>query len=232
MLLSFLLFWMPVLHAQIRVSGKVIDEEHNPLVGVGVLLKGTTQGTVTAEDGTFEIDVPDSKSVLGISCIGFIEQEVPVGDRDNLVIVLKVDAQTLDEVVAIGYATVRKSDLTGSVAKVDMDELNKAQTLSFDQALGGRVAGVHVVTSDGQPGAQANIVIRGSNTISETSDGSPLYVIDGFASDDVSLASISPNDIESIDILKESPPSEARKALHALHTKVIYHIRKSHGLWS
>ena len=76
MLLSFLLFWMPVLHAQIRVSGKVIDEEHNPLVGVGVLLKGTTQGTVTAEDGTFEIDVPDSKSVLGISCIGFIEQEV------------------------------------------------------------------------------------------------------------------------------------------------------------
>lgn len=204
MLLSFLLFWMPVLHAQIRVSGKVIDEEHNPLVGVGVLLKGTTQGTVTAEDGTFEIDVPDSKSVLGISCIGFIEQEVPVGDRDNLVIVLKVDAQTLDEVVAIGYATVRKSDLTGSVAKVDMDELNKAQTLSFDQALGGRVAGVHVVTSDGQPGAQANIVIRGSNTISETSDGSPLYVIDGFASDDVSLASISPNDIESIDILKDA----------------------------
>lgn len=203
-LLLSMLLWMPVLYAQVQVSGTVIDEDEQPVIGAGVMLKGTTVGTVTDVDGTFKIEVPDDKAVLEISCIGFISQEVPVGNRNNFRIVLKIDAQTLDEVVAIGYATVRKSDLTGSVASVDMDELNKAQTLSFDQALGGRVAGVQVVTSDGQPGASANIVIRGSNTISSTSDGTPLYVVDGFASDDFDLSSISPSDIESIDVLKDA----------------------------
>ena len=99
-------------------------------------------------------------------------------------------------------AVPKKGDLAGSVAKVDMEELNKTPVASFDQALGGRVAGVQVVSGDGRPGAAANIVIRGSNTVSDNSDGSPLYVIDGFATDDPNAAAYNPSDIESMDILK------------------------------
>ena len=199
-----MLCWIPLLYAQIKVTGKVSDDGGEPVIGAVVMVKGQTGGTTTDLDGNFSISVNDKKAVLSISCVGFVTQEVLVGNRSILNIVLKTDNQVLDEVVVVGYATAKKSDLTGSVAKVNMDDLNKAQTLSFDQALGGRVAGVSVVTSDGQPGAQANIVIRGSNTISETSDGSPLYVIDGFASDDANLAAINPNDIESIDVLKDA----------------------------
>ncbi len=124
------------------------------------------------------------------SFIGYATKEVTVGNKKTLTVVMKEDGVQLDEVVAVGYATVKKSDLTGSVAKVDMGDLNKSQVLSFDQALGGRIAGVQVVTGDGQPGSQANIVIRGSNSISETSDGSPLYVIDGFATEDANPAAM------------------------------------------
>lgn len=203
LLLAAMLFFIPSLSAQVKVTGKVIDEAEEPVVGASVMVKGGSVGTITDLDGNFSIEAKE-KSTLVISCIGFITQEVPLGTRTKVNVVLKTDAEMLEEVVAIGYATVKKSDLTGSVAKVEMDELNKAQVLSFDQALGGRVAGVQVVSSDGRPGAESNIVIRGSNTISEHSDGNPLYVIDGFATDDADLASISPNDIESIDVLKDA----------------------------
>ena len=204
LLLAGLLCWMTSLWGQVKISGRVSDESQEPVIGASVMLKGsTTLGSITDLDGNFSLNVPE-KSTIVVSSIGYITQEIPLGTRTNVNVVLKVDAQMLEEVVAVGYATVKKSDLTGSVAKVGMDDLNKAQVLSFDQALGGRVAGVQVVSGDGQPGAAANIVIRGSNTISETSDGNPLYVIDGFASDDANLASINPNDIESIDVLKDA----------------------------
>ena len=190
--------------SQIKISGIVTDEANEPVIGANVVLKGGTTGTITDMDGKFQISVPDQKAVLVFSFIGYAQKEVMVGKKRTLNVVMKEDAAMLDEVVAVGYATMKKSDLTGAVSKVDMDDLNKSQVLSFDQALGGRVAGVQVVTSDGQPGAEANIVIRGSNTISDSSDGSPLYVIDGFASDDANLASINPNDIESIDVLKDA----------------------------
>lgn len=191
-------------YAQISVSGKVMDEANEPVIGANVMLKGGKTGTITDVNGMFKISVPKQSSVLVVSFIGYATKEVTVGNKKPLNIVLKEDGITLDEVVAVGYATVKKSDLTGSVAKVDMGELNKSQVLSFDQALGGRVAGVQVVTSDGQPGAEANIVIRGSNTISDTSDGTPLYVIDGFATEDANPAALNPNDIESIDVLKDA----------------------------
>lgn len=117
---------------------------------------------------------------------------------------MKEDGVMLNEVVAIGYGSAKKGDLAGSVAKVDMEELNKTPVASFDQALGGRVAGVQVVSGDGRPGSAANIVIRGSNTVSDNSDGSPLYVIDGFATDDPNAAAYNPSDIESMDILKDA----------------------------
>lgn len=193
------------LSAQIKVTGVVVDETKIPIPGANVVIKGEKgTGTITDLDGNFSITVKDKTTVLLVSFIGYITQEVTVGNTTTLEIVLKEDAVALDEVVAIGYATVKKSDLTGAVEKVDMEEMNKASVLSFDQALGGRVAGVQVASGDGQPGQQANIVIRGSNTISDVADGNPLYVIDGFATEDANASSINPNDIESIDILKDA----------------------------
>lgn len=203
----FLFFMLSTLSSwgQITVTGTVVDETQVPVPGANVVIKGeTTSGTITDFDGNFTITVKDQSAVLVVSFIGYTTQEVPVGSNTVINIVLKEDAVTLEEVVAIGYATVKKSDLTGSVEKVDMEEMNKTTVTSFDQALGGRVAGVQVVSPSGQPGEEANIVIRGSNTISDSADGNPLYVIDGFATEDANAASINPNDIESIDILKDA----------------------------
>lgn len=190
--------------AQISVTGRVIDEAKEAVIGANVIVKGQKTGTITDLNGSFKINVPSQSSVLVVSFIGFATKEVTVGKNKTLTIEIKEDGVTLDEVVAVGYATVKKSDLTGSVAKVDMADLGKAQVLSLDQALGGRVAGVQVVSGDGQPGAEANIVIRGSNTISDSGDGAPLYVIDGFATENANLASLNTNDIESIDVLKDA----------------------------
>lgn len=195
---------VPFLFAQIQISGKVMDETKEPIMGANVKVKGGTMGTITDLDGNFRISVPKSSSVLVISFIGYATKEVTVGTQKTLTVEMKEDGVQLDEVVAVGYATVKKGDLTGSVAKVDMGDLAKSQVLSFDQALGGRVAGMQVVSGDGRPGGQANIVIRGSNSISETSDGTPLYVIDGFATEDANPAALNPNDIESIDVLKDA----------------------------
>lgn len=203
-LLLLALCTFPFAFAQITVGGKVVDELNEPIIGANITLKGEKKGTITDVNGQFSISVPKQSSVLVISFIGYATKEVTVGNKKTLLVELKEDGVTLDEVVAVGYATVKKSDLTGSVAKVDMTDLTKSQVLSFDQALGGRVAGVQVVSSDGQPGAETNIVIRGSNTISDASDGTPLYVIDGFATEDANPASLNPNDIESIDVLKDA----------------------------
>lgn len=203
-MMFLLLLSTPSAWGQIEVKGTVIDDTNLPVVGASVTVKGEGTGTITDLDGNYTIKVPKKSSVLVFTFIGFATQEVTVGDKTQIDIMMKEDKMMLDEVVAIGYATVKKSDLTGSVEKVDMDDLNKTSALSFDQALGGRVAGVQVVSSDGQPGQSSNIVIRGSNTISDVSDGNPLYVIDGFATEDANASSINPNDIESIDILKDA----------------------------
>lgn len=142
-LISTALTW-----GQITVKGTVIDETQFPVAGANVLVKGENTGVITDLDGNFSIQVPKKSSILVFSFIGFATQEVTVGNKTQLNIVLKEDGVMLNEVVAIGYATVKKSDLTGSVEKVDMEDLNKTSSLSFDQALGGRVAGVQVVSSD------------------------------------------------------------------------------------
>lgn len=190
--------------AQISISGKVTDESKEPIIGANVKLKGGTIGTITDVNGYFKITIPQKSSSLIFSFIGYATKEVPVKSQQVINVVMVEDGVELEEVVAVGYGNLKKGDLTGSVARVNMDDLNKAQVLSFDQALGGRIAGVQVVTSDGQPGSQANIVIRGSNSISDTSDGAPLYVIDGFATNDANLNALNPNDIESIDVLKDA----------------------------
>lgn len=131
-----------VTFAQISITGKVMDESKEPIIGANVMVKGGKSGTITDVNGSFKLSVPNRSSVLVISFIGYATKEVTVGTKKMFNIVLKEDGVVLDEVVAVGYATVKKSDLTGSVAKVDMGDLNKTQVLSFDQALGGRVAGV------------------------------------------------------------------------------------------
>ncbi|MDE5622464.1 MAG: carboxypeptidase-like regulatory domain-containing protein, partial [Alistipes sp.] len=175
-LLLWALCLCPTLFAQIPVTGRVTDSDRNPIVGANVLVKGSSTGTSTDARGSFRIEVPSGSSVLVCSFLGYATKEVTVGTRTELEIELQNDGILLDEVVAVGYASMRKSDLTGSIAKVDMGELTKTQVLSFDQALGGRVAGVQVVSGDGRPGETANIVIRCSNSISHETDGSPLYV--------------------------------------------------------
>lgn len=190
--------------AQTRIVGIVTDERQEPIPGVNVIVKGTKTGTITDLEGQYQISVPKGSSVLTFSFLGYATKEVTIGNKTRINVTLKEDAVILDEVVAIGYGSVKKSDLTGSVSNVDMEDLTKAPVTSIDQALAGRVAGVQVVATDARPGATSNIVIRGSNTISDSSDGSPLYVIDGFPMEDPDLAAYNPNDIESIDVLKDA----------------------------
>lgn len=233
--LMVLLLWASLAFGQIKVTGSVVDDTNLPMMGVSIVQKGASGvGTISDLDGNFSIEVKDESAVLVFSYIGFATQEVKVGKQKTLQIVLKEDGAVLEEVVAIGYATVKKSDLTGSVDKVDMSELNKAPVASFDQALGGRIAGVQVVSGDGQPGAEANIVIRGSNTISDVADGSPLYVIDGFATEDANAAAINPNDIESIDVLKDASATAiygARGANGVIIITRVHHASPTTDMW-
>lgn len=188
------------------VAGTVVDETSLPLIGASVSIQGTEPavGVVTDIDGNFELRLPGADATLEVSYVGYETVRVKATPGTPMQIVMRESATALQEVVAIGYATMKKSDLTGSVEKVSMEDLNRATVSSFDQALGGRIAGVQVVASDGQPGEGANIVIRGSNTISDEADGTPLYVIDGFATDDPNAGAINPADIESIDVLKDA----------------------------
>lgn len=189
--------------AQSLVRGKVIDDTGLEVIGASILVKGTTQGTITDMDGKFSLSVPDKNAVLQVSYIGYQALEVKVDLSKPMSIVLKEDSEMLEEVVVVGYQEVKKKDLTGSVAKANMDDLLNTPVGSFDQTLGGRVAGVNVTSSEGTPGGTMNIVIRGNNSL--TQDNSPLYVIDGFPVEDAAMAStINPADIESLDILKDA----------------------------
>ena len=190
-------------YGQVLVRGTVVDQTGESVIGASIQVKGTTQGTITDIDGKFSLGVPDKKSVIVVSFIGYATKELQVDTSKPMSIVLEEDTKVLDEVVVVGYQEVRKKDLTGSVAKADMNELLNTPVGSFDQTLGGRIAGVNVSSSEGTPGGTMNIVIRGNNSL--TQDNSPLYVIDGFPVEDAAIAStINPSDIESLDILKDA----------------------------
>ena len=171
--------------------------------GASVQVKGTSQGTITDLDGKFAFSVPNKNATIVISFIGYITVEQKVDTQKPMVITLREDTKTLDEVVVVGYQEVRKRDLTGSVAKANMNDVLTAPVASFDQALGGRIAGVNVTSGEGMPGGTMNIVIRGNNSL--TQENSPLFVIDGFPVEDTSASStLNPSDIESIDFLKDA----------------------------
>lgn len=202
------------------ISGKVTSPEGESLPGVSVLIKGSNTGTVTDAEGRYNLTVPSGDAVLVYSFIGFSQEEVAVGNQTVIDITLTPSLESLSEVVVIGYGTVKKSDLTGSVSSIKADELKAVPTTSFDQALQGRAAGVQVMQTSGAPGAEASIRIRGVSSI--LAGNEPLYVIDGMlvnsSTNDVTpgggvgsnsprigpLSAISPNDIESIEILKDA----------------------------
>ncbi len=183
---------------QTEVSGTVLSGEDNlPLPGVSVILKGTSTGTTTDMDGKFKLNVADN-SVLSLSYIGFKTQEVEVGNQSTLNITLAPDLEQLEEVVVVGYGTVKKSDLTGSVSSVKSEELTAYPAIGAVQALQGRAAGVQITANNGQPGSSYKVRVRGGTSINASSD--PIYVVDGF----VGAAIPPPEDIESMEVLKDA----------------------------
>ena len=180
------------------VTGVVVDAAGLPLIGVNVSVKGTTEGTITDLDGKFNLNV-SSQSMLVISYIGYKTVEIPV--RENVRVVLEEDSQALEEVVVVGYGTMRKSDVTGSIGVAKGEDLTKNQNFSALENLRGKVSGVNIFSNSSQPGAYANrVVIRGMATINSSSE--PLYIVDGVAMEDFSL--VNPNDIESMEVLKDA----------------------------
>jgi TonB-dependent starch-binding outer membrane protein SusC len=188
--------------AQNKITGTITDPQGQAIIGAAVKVKGTTIATSSDVNGKFSVSVPNTKSVVVVSFIGFVTKEELVGTKKVLNITLVDDTKVLNEIVVVGYGTVKRKDLTGSVSSVSISDLVKAPVKSFDDALAGRVAGVQVTSPDGMPGAAPTIVIRGANSV--TQDNSPLYVIDGFAIENFNNNSLNPSDIESIDVLKDA----------------------------
>ncbi|MFW9624642.1 SusC/RagA family TonB-linked outer membrane protein, partial [Bacteroides graminisolvens] len=180
------------------VTGTVKDAKGETLLGVNVVVKGTTNGTITDLDGKYSLEVP-SNAILEFSYIGYVTQAVPVTGR-VMDIVMKEDARNLDEVVVVGYGTQAKKDITGSVAVVDTKDLLASSGSSATQQLQGKAAGVYI-GQNGSPGASTMVRIRGINTVN---DNGPLYVIDGVSTRNQNLSSLNPNDIESMQVLKDA----------------------------
>ena len=225
LLICLLLGWLlPEAIAQRQVTGTVMDASTGEtLPGVNVVIKGTRTGAITDLDGNFRLEVPGPDAVLEFRFIGYLPEEVPVGNSSDITVTLKTDVKQLEEVVVVGYGTQKKSDLTGAVSSVSGEQLRNTVSTNIDQALQGRVPGVQVTQNSGAPGGAASIRIRGTNSI--TGSNEPLYVVDGiqFSGSAGStsgfdwaggaggqtrvaspLAQISPSDIVSIEVLKDA----------------------------
>ena len=188
------------LSAQTTIKGVVTDESGEPLIGAGVVVEGTTIGTITGIDGDYELTVPADAVNLVFSFIGLSEQTIPIAGQTVINVVLKVDSTFLDEVVVVGYQTVKRRDLLGAVASVGSDKLTEQPVTTVSQALSGKMAGVSVITTEGDPDADIKIRVRGGGSI--TQDSSPLYIVDGFPVE--SINDIPSSEIQSIDVLKDA----------------------------
>ncbi len=182
-----------------KITGTVSDQSGVPLPGVTVLVKGTTTGTVTSVDGTFVLPEIESNAVLVFSFVGMKSQELALDGKTHVSVTLEEESIGLDEVVAIGYGSMKRSDLTGSIGMVSSDELVSKGTTSVLAALQGTIPGVDITTSSVKPGGGFSIQIRGQNSIE---DGEPLYVVDGVITNDINF--LNPSDIEKVDILKDA----------------------------
>ncbi|WP_288373160.1 TonB-dependent receptor [uncultured Algoriphagus sp.] len=193
---------------EVSISGTVKDETGMPLPGATVLVKGTTNGTVTDLDGNFTLEVSEG-AILQISYVGYELQELPVNGQSIFEIQLKPDATQLEELVVVGYGTQKRSDVTGAISSVKSEDFNRGVITNPVDLLQGKVAGVNITSTSGEPGANQNVIIRGIGSL--RSGTQPLYVLDGFLLDnsDTGIASnplnfLNPNDIESIDVLKDA----------------------------
>ena len=189
------------LHAQQQaktVTGTVTDVSGEPIIGANIRIKGTTTGTITDIDGNFSIGAKP-QSVIEVSYIGYLTQETVINNQKSIRFLLKEDTKTLDEVVVIGYGVQKKADLTGSVANINTEKLNTQSNANIGQALQGKIAGVDIVSQGGAPGSGTRIMVRGIGTLN---NASPLYIVDGMYMN--SIDHINPNDIASIDVLKDA----------------------------
>lgn len=205
---SFIFTLISASYAQstkVNITGTISDAQGEGIIGASIKVKGTTTAATADAKGNYKITVPNNKSILVFSSVGFVAKEETVGAKKIINVTLNDDSKLLSEIVVVGYGEVNRKDLTGSVSSVNINDLNKAPVKSFDDALAGRIAGVQVTSPDGQPGASPSITIRGANSV--TQNNSPLYVIDGFPIENYDNNAINPADIESIDVLKDASSS-------------------------
>lgn len=182
------------------VNGTITDETGLPLPGVNILEKGTNNGASTDFDGNYTINVSNTNAILVVSYVGFVTQEINVAGKKSINVQLKSDTESLDEVVVIGYGSVRKTDLTGSVSSMTGKDLEEIPVSNVSEVLSGRMAGVQVTSAEGSPDSEVKIRIRGGGSL--TQDSSPLIIVDGFPVN--SMSDISPSNIESITVLKDA----------------------------
>lgn len=196
--------------AQVQVSGLVLDQDREPVIGATVKVKGTSTGTATDIDGRFTLQAPSANSTLSISYVGYLPMEIAANSPELVKgVVLKENAEVLDEVVVIGYGRVKKSDATGSVIAVKPDDFNKGNRTSVQEAMVGKIPGVNVVTASGAPGSGATVRIRSGASLSASND--PLFVVDGVPIDNSTIegasnliGGINPEDIETFTVLKDA----------------------------
>ena len=187
------------------IKGKITDERGESIIGATIQVKGTSNGAITDIDGNFSLTGVPSDATIVVSYIGYGSQELPVRDRNTFAITLVEDSKQLDEVVVVGYGTQSKARVTGSIAGLKGDQIKDMPVTSFEQAIAGRMPGVQVVQQSGAPGSSASMKIRGSSSI--TAGTNPLIVIDGFPMSTDDMTSLNPEDIESIDVLKDASSS-------------------------
>lgn len=182
-----------------NIRGKVVDEAGDPLIGVSILVKGTASGAITDLDGNFTVIVPSGSNVLEVSYIGYNTQTLTIGNNTFFNVAMKPDTKVLDEIVVVGYGTVKKRDLTGAVSSVKSDDIVMRPGPNPMEALQGKVAGLDITRESGQAGAEIKMQLRGNRSF--TADGNPLFLIDGLPGD---YATLNPNDIASIEVLKDA----------------------------
>lgn len=200
------MFFCTELLAQRTITGKVQDDNSQPIVGASVVLKGTKTGTVTDSKGNFTLNIPANAKTLVVSGVGFVSQEISIGLETSFSVSLKQDAGAMEQVVVTGYTREKKNQFSGSAAVVAGDKIGTVPVGAFDQALQGRAAGVLVNSGSGQPGSSATVTIRGVQSI-QGAGAQPLYVIDGVPMPAFDMQTINPNDFESITILKDASAS-------------------------
>ncbi len=183
------------------ISGVVVDENGDPVIGASIIVPGTSSGAATDINGKFSIDVPADKSFIKVSYVGYHDQQIPVGSKSFLDINLEPSTNKLNEVVAIGYGTVKRKDLTGAVSSIKAKDIVQSPVSNVVEAMQGRVAGLDIYRESGKVNSDSKIQLRGNRSLTPDRDSEPLYVIDGIPGN---INNLNPNDIASIDVLKDA----------------------------